>query len=99
MTGLWWQGAHPFLVAFASESDTPWILLVAGPAGAVGLYWMLFRYYRNTDKSHSFETETRVESQPITGSDQKFDAVRGTKRTRINGDNVKGHRNRVQRLP
>ncbi len=42
-----------------------------GPAGAAGLYWALYRYYRNTDKSHAFERETSGRSaKPVTGSDQ-----------------------------
>lgn len=73
-------------------------LLAAGPAGATALYWALYRFYRNTDKSHSFERETKVEAQPITGSDEKVDTVEGTQRTRIDGDNVAAYRKRVQRV-
>ncbi len=82
----------------SSESDSSWALLLLGPAGAAGVYWGLFRYYRNTDKSHSYEKETRIESRPVTGQDVKVDEVRGTKRTRIQGDNSGDHRQRVQRL-
>jgi len=75
-------------------------ILLLGPAGATGLYWMLYRYYRNTDKSHDFEHETSVVHKPITGmeSDHKVDEVKGTKRTRIDGDNVHDFRDRVERL-
>lgn len=86
------------LLPMASESDTPWILLAAGPAGAVAVYWGLYRYYRNTDKSHSFEKETIIESQPVTGQDRKVDHVKGTERTEVKGNNVSNHRDRVQRL-
>ena len=72
-------------------------LLLLGPAGATGLYWMLYRYYRNTDKSHAFERETKVEAKPVTGSDAKVDEVIGTRETRIRGDNVSAYRTRVQR--
>ena len=77
-----------------------WLLLL-GPAGATGLYWALYRYYRNTDKSHDFEHETAVVAKPVTGSDQdqKVDEVKGTRETRINGDNVRQYRKRVQRVP
>ena len=85
------------LIPLASSGDTPWILLL-GPAGAVAVYWGLFQYYRNTDKSHSFERETLIESKPVTGSDAKIDEVRGTKRTSIPGNNVSNHRERVQRV-
>ena len=74
------------------------LLLLLGPAGAIGLYWALYRYYRNTDKSHAFERETLVKAEPVTGSDHKVDEVRGTKRTRINGDNVGEYRQRVKRV-
>lgn len=84
------------LIPLASSGDTPWILLL-GPAGAVAVYWGLFQYYRNTDKSHAFEHETLIESKPITGTDQKVDEVRGTHRSSIDGDNAHHHRQRVQR--
>lgn len=74
-------------------------LLALGPVGATGLYWGLYRYYRNTDKSHAFERETAVEAKPVTGSDRKVDEVIGTRETRISGDNVGDYRRRVQRLP
>ena len=73
-------------------------LLAMGPAGATGLYWYLYRYYRNTDKSHAFEHETAVEAKPVTGSEQLVDKVKGTRETRIRGDNVAEYRKRVQRM-
>jgi hypothetical protein len=73
-------------------------LLALGPAGATSLYWFLYRYYRNTDKSHAFERETIVDAKPVTGSDQKVDEVKGTRETRIDGDNVSAYRKRVRRI-
>lgn len=75
-------------------------LLALGPAGATGLYWALYRYYRNTDKSHAFERETKVEAKPVTGAehDRKIDEVKGTQRKRISGDNVSAYRARVKRI-
>jgi hypothetical protein len=75
-------------------------LLLAGPAGAAALYWALYRYYRNTDKSHAFERETTVEAKPVTGSerDSKVDEVKGTRETRIAGDNLRAYRDRVKRV-
>ena len=73
-------------------------LLALGPAGAVGLYWALYRYYRNTDKSHAFERETRIEAKPVTGSDTKVGTNNGTQEKRIQGDNVREYRRRVQRI-
>ena len=72
-------------------------ILLLGPAGATGLYWFLYRYYRNTDKSHDFEHETAVVAKPVTGSDEKVDEVKGTRETSIPGDNVREYRKRVQR--
>lgn len=75
-----------------------WLLLLLGPAGATALYWALYRYYRNTDKSHAFEYETTVKAEPVTGSDQKVNEVRGTQQTRISGDNLRDFRKRVRRI-
>jgi hypothetical protein len=73
-------------------------LLALGPAGAVGLYWALYRYYRNTDKSHAYERESKVETKPVTGSDQKVGTNNGTRERRIDGDNVSEYRKRVERM-
>jgi hypothetical protein len=73
-------------------------LLAAGPAGAAGLYWLLYRYYRNTDKSHAFERETAVDAKPVTGSQTQVGDVTGTQQTRIDGNNVGEYRRRVQRM-
>ena len=82
------------------DNDSVLALLLIGPAGAAGLYWMLYRYYRNTDKSHDFERETAVQAQPITGAeaDRRVDAVRGTRATKIPDNNEANHRKRVQRI-
>ena len=81
-----------------SDDSGLWLLLL-GPAGATGLYWALYRYYRNTDKSHAFERETTVVAKPVTGSDAKVDEIKGTQEKRIRGDNVGAYRQRVQRIP
>jgi hypothetical protein len=82
------------------SDDGSLALLLVGPAGATGLYWMLYRYYRNTDKSHDFEHETKVDAKPVTGADldRKVDEVTGTRERRIAGDNVDDFRDRVQRV-
>jgi hypothetical protein len=80
------------------SDDGSLAILLLGPAGATGLYWFLYRYYRNTDKSHGFERETAVVAKPVTGSDAKVDEVKGTRQRRINGDNVRAYRERVERL-
>ena len=86
------------LAADTFEGDGGLWLLALGPAGAVGLYWMLYRFYRNTDKSHAFEQETHVEAQPVRGDDRKVDEIKGTRESRIRGDNVRKFRDRVTRL-
>jgi hypothetical protein len=80
------------------SDDNGLALLLLGPAGSVGLYWALYRYYRNTDKSQAYERETKVEAQPITGSDDKVDTNNGTQESRIRGDNLSEYRQRVQRI-
>ncbi|WP_411851062.1 hypothetical protein ACLB90_00175 [Stenotrophomonas sp. LGBM10] len=79
-----------------SDDSGLW-LLAAGPAGATALYWALYRYYRNTDKSHAFERETTVEAKPVTGSDRLVDTVTGTQERQIPGNNVGAYRSRVKR--
>jgi len=73
-------------------------LLLLGPGAGIGLYWALYRYYRNTDKSHAFERETKVEAKPVTGSEFKVGTNNGTRDSRIAGDNVSDYRKRVARM-
>jgi hypothetical protein len=80
-----------------SDENGLW-LLALGPAGATALYWMLYKHYRNTDKSHAFERDTLVEAKPITGSDTKVGQITGTRETRISGDNGSAYRIRVRRM-
>jgi hypothetical protein len=82
-----------------SDDGGLWLLL-AGPAGGTALYWALYRYYRNTDKSHAFERETKIEAEPIRGAerDRKVDEIKGTRDSRIKGDNVREFRKRVARV-
>lgn len=80
-----------------SDDSGLWLLL-AGPAGATALYWALYRFYRNTDKSHAFERESSIDAKPVTGSDTKVGNITGTQATRIQGDNVGAYRARVQRV-
>ena len=80
------------------SDDSSLALLLLGPAGATGLYWGLYRYYRNTDKSHAFERETAVDAKPVTGSDTKVDTNNGTRESEIEGNNVSKYRERVARM-
>jgi hypothetical protein len=80
------------------DNDGILFLLALGPASAVGFYWLIHRHYRNTDKSHAFEQETDVTVLALTGeeADRKVDEIRGTRASRIDGDNMHNHRQRVQ---
>ena len=80
-----------------SDDSGVW-LLALGPAGGTALYWAIYRYYRNTDKSHAFERETKIDAKPVTGEQNKVDTVEGTQKSRIDGDNVKAFRQRVERF-
>ena len=80
------------------SDDGSLAILLLGPAGATGLYWMIYRYYRNTDKSHNFERETKIDAKPVTGSDAKVGENNGTQQRRIAGDNVHDFRERVERM-
>lgn len=80
------------------SDDAGLMLLAIGPAGATALYWALYRYYRNTDKSHGFERETKVDAKPVTGSQDRVDTVTGTRQTHIDGSNGTAYRTRVQRI-
>ena len=57
------------VVLATSGDQAPLWLLAAGPAGAVATYWSLYRYYRNTDKSHAYERDTQT-------LEHKLDALR-----------------------
>ena len=93
------MSAHLFATILAdSDGNASLLLLAGGPLGGGLLYWRLWMHYRNTDKSHRFETETKVVAQPVTGTDQKVDEVRRTRKTGIDGDNKSDHRQRVQRI-
>jgi hypothetical protein len=86
-----------FATFASSSSDSPTWLLVAGPAAGVGVYFVGFRYYRNTHVSHSFERETRIQAQPVSGNDSKIGENNGTRQSSVDGDNRSDHRHRVQR--
>ena len=86
------------VVVMASSDGPPVWLLAAGPAGAVATYWSLYRYYRNTDKSHAYERDTLIESEPVQGGRDKIDHISKTRKSGIDGDTSGKHRTRVQRV-
>lgn len=98
MIALLLSNLSPSLVFAAKSDGGPLWLLALGPGGAAALYYGLWSYYRNTGKSHSFESETRVEAKPVTGHEAKVNQITGTKATQIDGNNQTAHRQRVQRF-
>ena len=86
------------VVMATSGDEAPLWILAAGPAGAVATYWALHRYYRNTDKSHAYERDTLIQSQPVQGGEEKVDHISRTRDSDIDGDNSTKHRIRVERL-
>lgn len=95
--------AQVILIASSDSGDSgsgQLALLLSGPAAGAAFFWGVFRYYRNTDKSHDFEHETAIApTSEITGSDTKIDHVQGVRNSSISGDNVGSYRTRVHRLP
>lgn len=91
------MSAMQAMLLAANDSGPVWLLLL-GPAAGGGFYYGWWRFYRNTDKTHAFERETRVQAKPVTGQDTKVDEVRGTRRSSIDGANHGNHRQRVQRV-
>ena len=73
-------------------------LLALGPAGASALYWALYRYYRNTDKSHAYERDTIIEAQPVQGGERKTGHISKTKKSGISGGNSSDYPSPVQRI-
>jgi hypothetical protein len=88
----------PAVLTAAEGDDSPVWLLLAGPVAGGGVYFGLWRYYRNTHTSHAFERETRIDAQPVTGNDAKVDEIKGTKKSGTDGANESNHRQRVQRI-
>ena len=86
------------VVMATSGDNAPLWLLAAGPAGGAATYWALYRYYRNTDKSHAYERDTLISAQPVQGSDDKIDHISKTRKSGIDGDNSEDHRERVERV-
>ncbi len=98
IAALFAELASSMALVAAEDDGAPVFLLLAGPAGAGGAYFLAWRYYRNTHTSHGYERETRIEAKPVTGDDAKVREITGTKKSGIDGDNRSNHRQRVQRL-
>lgn len=85
-------------VVMATSGDSgPLWLLAAGPAGAAATYWSIYRYYRNTDKSHAYERDTLIKAKPVQGDEDKINHIRKTQKSGIDRNNRDNHRSRVKR--
>ncbi len=85
------------VLAASGDEGAPLWLLAAGPAGAVGTYWAIYRYYRNSDKSHAYERDTLIEAQPVQGGEERVNHISKTRDPGIDGDNSTAYRVRVKR--
>ena len=79
------------------EQDWIYMLLAAGPTGAALFYWYMYRFCRNTDKSHGFERETAIDAEEDTCKDYNIGDNNRTRQRSIRGENSKSFSDRVQR--
>ena len=90
-------GVGPVSVNGTSLSSSAMRSTLLDPAGGVATYWAIYRYYRNTDKSHDYERDTLIDAQPVTGGEEIVDHISKTRDKDIDGDNSSRHRERVRR--
>lgn len=82
-------------LAMSSDSDGsffPYLFLLSGPV----FFFVIYTKYRNKDKRHYHERETRSQMANLRAADQKVNRVVGVSNSKIRGDNsdsVKGARN------
>lgn len=87
-----------WIVATTSSFEVGEWIFLAGPIAGGAMYWLIFQYYRNTNKSHQYERETKIESQPAVINDVKVRTRRKTSQSKTPNENGKDHRRRVQRI-
>jgi hypothetical protein len=82
------------------SDNEDWILalLAAGPGAAAYFYWSVFRRYRNTDKTGSYEYRGGIAVQQVENSDTKTGHIAGTQAKEIQGRNEAAFRQRVKRI-
>lgn len=87
------------LASGSSDGDATswaWFLLLAGPI----FYAAMFVRYRNTDKRHKHESETRATMHDVRGSDQYHRSLKGVSHSSMKGANneeVRGARTGIAR--
>lgn len=85
------------LAASSSNSDGILFLLAMGPAAGIGFYTLIYLRYRNTDKRFEYERKTSSDIAEVQGFDRPAGSVKGTERSRIQGDNSRNPRQRLGR--
>lgn len=94
--------ADPTTALLLADSDSGAgalaIPFLAGPAVFAAVYGGIYRYYRNTDKRHSFEKETEVAVGNLRSGDRKVGVNNRQKSRRMGGRNSTDHLERVQRI-
>lgn len=88
------------LASSSSSSGEGEVFFLAAPFVVGGIVWAaIYRRYRNQDKSFLYEHETNV---TVTNIDKTEDTYQGARKRlkskRINGDNSRNSRERVQRF-
>ena len=71
---------------------------IAGPAVFGGVYFAIYRYYRNTDKRHHFEKETEVAVGNLRTGDRRRGSNNRQRSRSMNGANQDDHLQRVHRI-
>ncbi|MDN5600984.1 MAG: hypothetical protein ACTHV2_06040 [Brachybacterium sp.] len=74
------------------------IPFLAGPAVFAAVYGGIYRYYRNTDKRHHFERETKVSVGNLDAGDRKVGENNRQQSRRMRGRNSTDHHQRVRRI-
>ena len=81
--------ASDFILASSSNEDIGGGLVVLVLAWTPGFifYSIIYRKYRNQDKRHNYEFETKIAVRNATSQDEKYDTVRRTKNKTVPGKN------------
>ena len=90
-------------LAYASSSSSSVggsdFLMLLLPVGAfAGVYFGVYRYYRNAHKTFQFENETQVEVKNMRAKDYIVGSTNGTRSSTIEGKNSHAPRQRVTRI-
>ncbi|AXK47099.1 hypothetical protein DXU92_14460 [Brachybacterium saurashtrense] len=88
----------PILLADGSSSDGIFLPFLLGPLTFAGIYIGIYRFYRNTDKRHRYERETKVAVGNLQQDDRRTGRKTGQRSRSMDGRNDTDHLTRVRRL-